>query len=78
MNKFEMEYKTFKWLPQKYQLTNTFHFTIEEVFETLETADVDISKAHSIIDPIVNIDLVNSFQHQIGPNQCQRIHKNTS
>ena len=48
------------------------------VFETLETADIDISTAHSVIEPIANRNFGNTFHHQNGPNQRQHIHKNTS
>ena len=39
---FELEYIKFKWVPKIYQISTTFQSTIEEVFETLETAYVDI------------------------------------
>ena len=48
------------------------------VFETLETADIDMSTAHSVIEPIANQNFGNTFHHHNGPNQHQHIHKNTS
>ena len=66
-------------MPKKiHQLSTTFQFTIEDVFRNIETTYVDISKAHSIIETIVNINFGNKFHHQNGPNQRQHIHKNTS
>ena len=55
-----------------------FHSTIEEVFETLEAADVDMSKSHSITDPIVNRNFDNKFHCHNGPNQRQHVPKNSS
>ena len=40
MSIFELEYIHFERIPQRHQLTTTFHFTIEEVFETLKTDNV--------------------------------------
>ena len=51
---------------------------MEEIFETLETADIDMYPSHSMIEPIVKNNFENTFQHQNGPNQHQRTHKNTS
>ena len=42
MTKFEPDYRKFKQLPQRHQLTTTFQFTIEEAFETLEITDIDM------------------------------------
>ena len=78
MTTFELDFINFESLPLRHQLSTIFHSTIEEVFETLETADVDMSTSHSIIEPIVNQDFGNTFHHQNGPNQNQHIHKNTS
>ena len=41
-------------MPQRHQLSTIFQFTIEDVFENLETADVDMSTAHPMIETIVN------------------------
>ena len=35
MTTFELEYRKFKQLPQRHQLSTTFQSKIEEVFETL-------------------------------------------
>ena len=50
---------------------------IKGVFETLETADVDMSTAHSMIEPIVNLHFGNTFHHHNVPNQRQHIHLKT-
>ena len=78
MTTSELDYRNFERIPQRHQLSTIFHSTIEEVFETLETADVDISTAHFIIEPIVNRNFVNTFHHHNGPNKHQCVHKNTS
>ena len=49
MTTFELDYRNFEHLPQTHQLHTTFQSTIEEAFETLKIADVDISAAHSMI-----------------------------
>ena len=54
MNKFDLECRKFERLPQRHQISTTVHFTIEEVFETLESVDIYMSKYHSMIDPVVN------------------------
>ena len=43
MTPFELDYRNFELLPQSHQLSTTFTSTIEEVFETLETEDIDIT-----------------------------------
>ena len=78
MTTFEPEYRKFELPPQRQQLPTMFHFTIEEVFETLETSDVDISTAYSMIDPFVNGNFGNNFHCQNVPNQRQNTHKNIS
>ena len=35
ISKFELEYRPFEYKPQRQQISNTFHFIIEEVFENL-------------------------------------------
>ena len=42
MNRYKIKYRKFEQIQQRNQLTTTLHFTIEEVFETLEIADVDM------------------------------------
>ena len=56
MTLFELEYKTFDHKPQIHQLNNSVSFTMEEVFETLETVGVDmkIERSSKIIEPMVN------------------------
>ena len=77
MTTFELYCINFECLPKIQQLSTIFNSTIEELFETLETVFVDMSTAHSIVEPIFGRDFGNTFQHQNGPNKCQRIHKNT-
>ena len=67
---FKLEYIPFECKPQRNQLSNTFQFTIEEVFETLETADVYMTPAHysTLIKSIVNRSFGNTFHHHNGLN----------
>ena len=46
-NTFQLEYINFERKPQRNQFSTTFQFTIQEVFETLETANVDTKTANS-------------------------------
>ena len=78
MNTFELDCIKFEILTKRHQLSTIFQSTIEEVFETLEKENLDLSTSHSIIEPIVNQDYGNTFHHQNGPNHLQPIHKNTS
>ena len=57
------EYKT-----QRNQLFIKLTPKMEEIFETLETADIDMNTPHSIIEPIVNRNFGYIFQHHNGPN----------
>ena len=59
---YEIYHRKYEHLPQSYQLSTTFTPKIEEVFETPETADIDMIPSHSIIEPIVTIIL------EIHPN----------
>ena len=79
MTKFELEYRKFERNTQSHQLSTTFHFTIEEFFETLETEDVDMTKdlSSTMIDPIANKNFGNNFHQCNVPNQCQHTHKST-
>ena len=43
MTHFELYYRKFENLPQTHQISTKFTPTIEEVFETLETADTDMT-----------------------------------
>ena len=74
---FELHYSQFECNPQIHQLSTKFHHTIESVFEALETSCVDISTAHSMIDPIFKINFDNIFHRQNRSNQRQRVHKPT-
>ena len=75
MNPFELDYIKYERHPQSQQLSTTFIPTIKELFETLETSDIYMTSSHSIIEPIVNRDFGNMFQHHNGPNQRQQTHK---
>ena len=68
MTTFELEYITFEQNTLRHQLSTTFLFTIEEVFETLNTAYVYMSTAHYFIDPFVNRNFGNTFHHRNVPN----------
>ena len=72
---FELDYRKFEHLPQIHQLSTTFTYTTEEVFETLQKVDIDTISSHSTIEAIVNRNFVNTFQHQNVPNQRQHTHK---
>ena len=79
MTLFELDYIIFENKPERHQLKNTFPLTIEEVFETLEIADVEMTTTRSskIIEPIFNRNCFNTFYHHYGPNQHQHVHKHT-
>ena len=78
MTPFDIYYRKFERYTQSQKLYITFNPTIEEIFETLDTADIYMTPSHSIIEPIVNHNFVNIFQHHIGSNKRQHTHKNTS
>ena len=78
MTTFEIEYRKFELIPQRHQLSTILNSTIEELFETLETEDVDISTSHYMIEPIVNWNIGNKFHHHNVTNKHQHIYKNTS
>ena len=71
MNPFELYYRMFEPHTQRQQLSLTFTPKIEEIFETLETADIYTTPSHSIIETIFNRNFGNRFQHQNVPNHCQ-------
>ena len=75
MTPFELYYRNFERLPQSQQLSTTSTPTIEEVFEILETADIDMASSHSMNENFVNRNFRNKFQHQNGKNQRQHTHK---
>ena len=68
MTNFELDYIKFERLPQRHQISIIFKSSMKEVFETLETAGVDMSTSPSMIEPIVNLVFSNIFRHKIGPN----------
>ena len=74
MTNFEPDYRKFELPPQRHQISTICNCTIEEVCETLETEDVEMSTYHSIIETIINRNFVNKFHHQNGPNKRQHIH----
>ena len=74
-NPFEIYHRKFERIPQRHKISTIFTSTTDEVFETLETADADMTTYQSIIEPIVNRNFGNIFQHQNGPNQQQNIHQ---
>ena len=76
MDSFEIYFKRFERQLQSNQLSIIFNTSIELIFETLETADIDMNLSHSIIEPIVNKNFLNTFHHQNGPNQLQHTNKN--
>ena len=67
MTPFELDYRKFDCHPQKQQISTTSTPTIEELFKTLETADIDMTSSHSMIEPIVNHNFGNTLQHQNRP-----------
>ena len=75
MNSFELQFRRFERQPQRDQLSNIFTPKIEEIFETLETADIEINPSHSMIETIINRNFVNTFQNHNGPNQRQHTYK---
>ena len=42
MTTFELQYRNFEQISQRHQLSTTFQYKIEEVFETIKTEDVDM------------------------------------
>ena len=79
MTKFELEYRKFKLDPHIHQLSTIFQFTIEEVLETLEVADLDMKTTHysTMIEPIFNRNFGNEFHKHNGTKHHQNLHKNT-
>ena len=76
----ELENRQFEYKPQRHQISNTFQFTIEEIFKTLETADLYITTANysTLIETIVNRNFGNTFHFNNGKNWHQYLHKHTS
>ena len=61
MTPFELDHRRFKHQPQIQQLPVTFTPKIKEIFERLETSDIDMAPSHSMIEPIVNRNFGNKF-----------------
>ena len=78
MTPFELDYRRFERQPQIQQLSLILTPKIDGRFETLETTYIYINLSHSMIEPILNKNFVNTSQHQNGLNQRQHTHKNTS
>ena len=78
MTSFEIAFGQFERSTQSDQLKHTFDQSIENIFETLETAEIDMNPYQSMIEPIVNINFGNTFHHQNVPNQRQRTNENAS
>ena len=74
MTSFDIEFRRFERHPKGDQLSIIFTPSIELIFETLETADIDMNPYHSMIETIFNRNLGNEFHHQNGTNQ----HKKTT
>ena len=62
----EMYHRKFERNPQRRQLSIHFETTMEQVFETLETANIDTTTIYSpnMVKPIVNRNFENTFHHQ--------------
>ena len=56
MTLFQQEYRRFERKPQRHKLNNKFSFTMEEVFEGLETSDFEMitTRSSNMIEPILN------------------------
>ena len=78
MTSFEIYFTQFERLPKSDQLKHTFDQSIENILETLETADIGINPYQSTIGHIVNRNFGNTFHYHNGPNQRQRTNKNAS
>ena len=70
MTYFEMDYRKCQPKPQRHQLSIDFEITAEQVFETLEIADINIKTTGSpkMVEPIVNSNVGNNFHHQNVPH----------
>ena len=80
MTILEQEDRKYEENQQWYHPSTKFHFTIEEVFETLDTADVEMSAAHFMIEPIVNRNICNTFINiidQTNPNNYIKLQVNS-
>ena len=76
MTPFILNYKRFERHAQNQKLSLPLTPKIEEIFETLETVDIDMTPSHSMIEPIVNSNFGDTFRNKNGPNQRQHTDKN--
>ena len=63
MTYLELYFRRFECQTQSSQISIIFNSSIELIFETLETADIDINPSHSIIDPIANRKFENKLHY---------------
>ena len=65
MTYFEMDYRKIERNPQQHQLYIKFEITMIQVFETLETSEIDTITSYStnLIELNVNINFGNTFHH---------------
>ena len=71
MNYFEMDYRNYKRNPQGQQICTDFEIKMEQVFETLETADIHRTTIikPNMIKTNVNNPLETPLTIRIVPNQ---------
>ena len=74
-----MDHQKFERKPQRHQLFIEFKITMKHVLETLEIADIGMTKKSSpiTIDTIVNINFGRTFHHQNGPRKNYHTDKHT-
>ena len=78
MTNCKIEYENLEQNLQRQELSSIFLLLNEELFENLETTNVDISTANFIIEHFSNKKVGNTCHYQNGPNQRQHIHKTTA
>ena len=61
MTSFELDLRRFEHQPQSNQISIILIPSMEVIFETLETADIDMNTSHSIIEPIFKRNFGNKF-----------------
>ena len=62
---FEINFRNFERQPQSEQLSIIFNPPMEEIYVILDTADIEMTPSHSMIEPIFNRNSSNTFQHHI-------------
>ena len=75
---FEIDFRRFEHKQKSDQLSITLTPSMEGIFETTGTADIDINPSHSMIEPILNRKFGNTFYHQNGQNKHQHTNKHFS